>query len=123
MVDRRRGAIVNLSSEAGRLGSRSMALYATAKAGVLGFTRAIAREGAGHGVRCNAVAPGPVDTPLLDRLAAGDPAYVGRIAASVPLGRVGRPEDVAAAIAFLASDDAAYVTGQTLAVSGGMSML
>jgi 2-hydroxycyclohexanecarboxyl-CoA dehydrogenase len=124
MVDRRRGAIVNVASEAGRVGMVGGAVYAAAKAGVIGFTKAIAREGARHGVRCNAVAPGPISTPLLDGLAhdpLGARIRQGMIDATV-LGRCGEPDEVAAAIAYLASDDASFVTGHTLAVSGGLSM-
>jgi 2-hydroxycyclohexanecarboxyl-CoA dehydrogenase len=124
MVSRGGGAIVNVASEAGRVGMVGGAIYAAAKAGVIGLTKAVAREGARHGVRCNAVAPGPVDTPLLEGLR-GDPLGArirqGMIEATV-VGRCGRPEEIAAAIAFLASDDASYVTGHTLAVSGGLSM-
>jgi 2-hydroxycyclohexanecarboxyl-CoA dehydrogenase len=124
MVARRRGVIVNVASEAGRVGMVGGALYAAAKAGVIGLTKAVAREGARFQVRCNAVAPGPVDTPLLDGLR-GDPLGArirqGMIDATA-LGRCGRPDEIAAAIAFLASDDASYVTGHTLAVSGGLSM-
>jgi 2-hydroxycyclohexanecarboxyl-CoA dehydrogenase len=124
MLDRRRGAIVNVASEAGRMGVVGGAVYAAAKAGVIGFTKAIAREGARYGVRCNAVAPGPIDTPLLAALA-DDPLGArirqGMVDATV-LGRCGQPGEVAAAIAYLASDDASFVTGHTLAVSGGISM-
>jgi 2-hydroxycyclohexanecarboxyl-CoA dehydrogenase len=125
MVERRRGAIVNVASEAGTVGTVGGALYAAAKAGVIGFTKAIAREGARYGVRCNAVAPGPIDTPLLSGLAdhpLGAALRQGMIDATL-LGRCGRPDEVAAAIAYLASDDASYVTGHTLAVSGGLSMV
>ena len=124
MVTRRRGAIVNVASEAGRVGVVGGALYAAAKAGVIGLTKAVAREGARFHVRCNAVAPGPVDTPLLDGLRSdplGARIRQGMIDATA-LGRCGRPDEIAAAIAFLASDDASYVTGHTLAVSGGLSM-
>jgi 2-hydroxycyclohexanecarboxyl-CoA dehydrogenase len=126
MQDRRSGAIVNVASEAGRVGSQGSAVYSSAKAGVIGFTKAIAREAARYRVRCNAVAPGPIETPLLNAA----PAVLGEIGErmkqgmvnSTLLGRAGEPEEVASAIAFLASDDACYITGQTLNVSGGLSM-
>jgi 2-hydroxycyclohexanecarboxyl-CoA dehydrogenase len=127
MLGRRRGAIVNVASEAGRMGMVGGAVYAAAKAGVIGFTKAIAREAAGAGVRCNAVAPGPVDTPLLEGVTAQGGALGARVRSlmvqSSAMRRCGAPEEVAAAIAFLASDDASYVTGETLAVSGGVSMV
>jgi 2-hydroxycyclohexanecarboxyl-CoA dehydrogenase len=126
MLTRRSGSIVNVASEAGRLGTAGGALYSAAKAGVIGFTKAIAREGAGFGVRCNAVTPGPIDTPLLN----GAAEAAGAIGAKVKqmmidatiVKRLGQPEEVAAAIAFLASDDASFITGHALAVSGGVSM-
>jgi 2-hydroxycyclohexanecarboxyl-CoA dehydrogenase len=126
MQQRGRGAIVNVASEAGRVGSQGSVVYSAAKAGVIGFTRAVAREASRFGVRVNAVAPGPIDTPLLNAA----PEQYGEIGerlkqgmiASTSMRRIGRPEEVAAAIAFLASDDASYVTGQTLNVSGGLSM-
>ena len=127
MIARRQGAIVNTASEAGRVGTVAGACYAAAKAGVIGFTKAIAREAAPFGVRCNAVAPGPIETPLLNGSAAragrfGERIKQGMIDATV-LGRVGRPAEAAAAIVFLASEDASYITGETLAVSGGVSMI
>jgi 2-hydroxycyclohexanecarboxyl-CoA dehydrogenase len=126
MQQRRAGAIVNVASEAGRVGSQGSAVYSAAKAGVIGFTKAIAREAARYRVRCNAVAPGPIETPLLNAA----PAMLGEIGErlkqgmvnATALGRSGEPEEVAAAIAFLGGDDASYVTGQTLNVSGGLSM-
>jgi 2-hydroxycyclohexanecarboxyl-CoA dehydrogenase len=126
MHERGRGVIVNVASEAGRVGSQGSATYSAAKAGVIGFTKAIARESARYGVRCNAVAPGPIETPLLN----GAEAQLGELGARLKQGmidatamrRSGEPEEIAAAIAFLASDDASYVTGQTLNVSGGLSM-
>lgn len=118
---RSRGAIVNMASEAGRAGLGGAAIYSAAKAGVLGFTKAIAREGARHGIRCNAVAPGPVETPMLDEL--GKSGLGARVRAAMVagtmLGRCGTPDEIAAAVAFLASDDASYITGHTLSVSGG----
>jgi 2-hydroxycyclohexanecarboxyl-CoA dehydrogenase len=127
MQQRRRGAIVNVASEAGVVGTLAGATYAASKGGILGFTKAIAREGARYGVRCNAVAPGPIETPLLNAAveesgALGSRLRQGMIDATV-MARPGTPEEVAGAIAFLASDDASFVTGHTLAVSGGLSML
>ncbi len=126
MQERRGGAIVNVASEAGRVGSQGSVVYSAAKAGVIGFTKAVARESARYRVRCNAVAPGPIETPLLNAAPAllgeiGERLKQGMVNATV-MGRSGEPEEVAAAIAFLASDDASYVTGQTLNVSGGLSM-
>jgi 2-hydroxycyclohexanecarboxyl-CoA dehydrogenase len=126
MQERRSGAIVNVASEAGRVGSPGSVVYSAAKAGVIGFTKAIAREAARYRVRCNAVAPGPIETPLLNAA----PLMLGELGErlkqsmvnATALGRSGEPEEVAAAIAFLAGDDASYVTGQTLNVSGGLSM-
>jgi 2-hydroxycyclohexanecarboxyl-CoA dehydrogenase len=126
MHDRGGGVIVNVASEAGRVGSQGSVIYSSAKAGVIGFTRAIARESARYGVRSNAVAPGPVETPLLNSAAEtlgdiGARLKQGMIDATA-MGRIGESEEVASVIAFLASDDASYVTGQTLNVSGGLSM-
>jgi 2-hydroxycyclohexanecarboxyl-CoA dehydrogenase len=126
MQERRTGAIVNVASEAGRVGSQGSAVYSAAKAGVIGFTKAIARESARYRVRSNAVAPGPIETPLLNAAPQllgelGERLKQGMVNTTV-MGRSGEPEEVAAAIAFLASEDASYVTGQTLNVSGGLSM-
>lgn len=126
MHERGGGVIVNVASEAGRVGSQGSVVYSSAKAGVIGFTRAVARESARYGVRSNAVAPGPVETPLLDSAA----EILGPIGArlkqrmidATAMGRIGQSEEVASVIAFLASDDASYVTGQTVNVSGGLSM-
>ena len=126
MQERRSGVIVNVASEAGRVGSQGSVVYSAAKAGVIGFTKAIARESARYRVRCNAVAPGPIETPLLNSAPEqlgelGERLKQGMVNATA-LGRAGEPEEVAAAIAFLACDDASYVTGQTINVSGGLSM-
>jgi 2-hydroxycyclohexanecarboxyl-CoA dehydrogenase len=126
MHERGRGIIVNVASEAGRVGSQGSATYSAAKAGVIGFTKAIARESARFGVRCNAVAPGPIETPLLNSAE----TQLGELGArlkqamidATAMRRIGEPDEVAAVIAFLASDDASYVTGQTVNVSGGLSM-
>jgi 2-hydroxycyclohexanecarboxyl-CoA dehydrogenase len=127
MQERRRGRIVNVSSEAGRVGSSGSAVYSAAKGGVLGFTKAIAIENGRYGITSNAVAPGPIETPLLMAApeALGDVGrrIVDNMIGSTNLRRLGHPDEVAAAIAFLASDDASYVTGQSLGVSGGLARI
>jgi 2-hydroxycyclohexanecarboxyl-CoA dehydrogenase len=127
MQERRRGRIVNVASEAGRVGSSGSGIYSAAKAGVIGFTKAIAREGARYGVTCNAVAPGPIETPLLmaapEALGEVGQKLVDVMVGSTVLRRLGQPDEVAAAITFLASDDASFVTGQALGVSGGLAMI
>jgi len=127
MQERRRGRIVNVSSEAGRVGSSGSAVYSAAKGVVLGFTKAIAIENGRYGITCNAVAPGPIETPLLMAApeALGDigKRIVDTMIGSTNLRRLGQPDEVAAAIAFLASDDASYVTGQSLGVSGGLARI
>ncbi len=115
------GRIVNVASEAGRLGSRGGSVYAAAKGGVIAFTRSIARENGRKGITANVVAPGPIDTPLLRQAGAqgGDKLLDGMTQATLA-GRLGTGEEVASAVAFLASEGAAYVTGEVLGVSGGM---
>jgi 2-hydroxycyclohexanecarboxyl-CoA dehydrogenase len=116
---------VNIASEAGRVGSQLSGAYSASKAGVIGFTKTIAREAARFGVTCNAVAPGPIQTPMLEATAEygeiGARLVKGMVAATA-MGRPGRPEEVAAAVGFLASEEASYVTGETLGVSGGLAM-
>ena len=125
MIERGWGRIVNVSSDAARVGSSQEAVYAGAKAGVVAFTKTVAREAAAAGVTANVVCPGPTETGMLSEMAAGT-ADAERLVASltraVPMRRLGRPEDVAAAIAFFAGEDAGYITGQTLSVSGGLTM-
>jgi 2-hydroxycyclohexanecarboxyl-CoA dehydrogenase len=123
MAEQRVGRIVNISSDAGRVGSTGEAVYSATKAGIIGFTRTLAREVAKHGITVNTVCPGPTDTPLLEEMVgAGNDRLIGSLQRAIPLGRLGRPEDIAAAVAFLASDDASFITGQTLSVSGGLTM-
>ena len=123
MIERGYGRIVNIASDAGRVGSSMESVYSGAKGGVIAFTKTIAREVARAGVTANAVCPGPTRTPLLDQMTAerGE-KLVDALVRAVPMRRLGEPEDVAAAVAFLASDRAGFITGQTLSVSGGLTM-
>src|SRR5437763_5640010 len=125
MVERGYGRVVNLGSDAARVGSSLEAAYSGAKGAVVSFTKSLAREVARHGVTANAVCPGPTETPMLEQVAAGGQDSTKVIEAmkrAVPMRRLGRPEDVAAAVAFLASEPAGFITGQTLSVSGGLTM-
>ena len=115
------GRIINIASEAGRLGSRGGAVYAAAKGGVIAFTRSIARENGSKGITANVIAPGPIDTPLLRQaVAQGGDKLLGAMTGATLAGRLGTPEEVAAAVAFLASAEAGFITGEVLGVSGGM---
>jgi 2-hydroxycyclohexanecarboxyl-CoA dehydrogenase len=120
------GRIVNIASEAGRVGSKGSAVYSAAKGGVIAFTKTIARENARFGITANAIAPGPIETPLLMRakeLGELGERIIETMKRGTQLRRLGQPEEVAAAVAFLASEEAAYVTGETLGVSGGLGMV
>ena len=120
------GRIVSIASEAGRVGSKGSAVYSAAKGGVIAFMKTIARENARYGITANSIAPGPIDTPLLrSALEFGDlgQKVVDTMKGATQMRRLGEPEEVAAAVAFLASDDASYVTGETIGVSGGLGMV
>jgi 3-oxoacyl-[acyl-carrier protein] reductase len=119
MLKQRSGVIVNISSVVGLSGNAGQANYAAAKAGIIGFSRSIAREFASRGIRVNAVAPGYISTDMTETLAEGMQAEVLR---AIPLGRLGKPEDVAKVVRFLVSPEASYITGQTLCVDGGMEI-
>jgi 2-hydroxycyclohexanecarboxyl-CoA dehydrogenase len=114
------GAVVNLGSDAGRVGSSGEAVYSAAKGGVIAFTKSLAREMARHQVRVNCVCPGPTDTALFASFAG--PKLREALTKAIPFRRLGQPADVANVVAFLASDEAAFVTGQTVSVSGGLTM-
>ena len=117
------GRIINIASEAARLGSRGGSVYAAAKAGVIGFTKSIARENARYAITANVVAPGPIDTPMLQHaVAEGGARLLDAMRGMTLLRRLGTPEEVAAAVLFLASREAGFITGETLGVSGGMGI-
>ncbi len=120
MMRRRRGRIIGITSVVGVMGNAGQTNYAASKAGMIGFTKALAQETASRGVTANCVAPGFIESPMTDALT---DAQKTAILANVPLGRLGVGADVAAACVYLASDEAAYVTGQTLHVNGGMAMI
>ena len=125
MVERRWGRLIQIASDAGRVGSSLESIYSSAKGGLIAFAKTIAREVARDGVTANSVCPGPNDTPLLAGLAEAGPSGEKVIAAltrAAPMKRLGLPEDIAPAVRFLASEEAAFITGQTLSVSGGLTM-
>jgi 2-hydroxycyclohexanecarboxyl-CoA dehydrogenase len=125
MVEGSYGRIVNIGSDAGRVGSSLESVYSGAKGGVIAFTKTIAREFARYGITANTVCPGPTDTPLLGEIvkaSADADRVIAGMTKAVPMRRLGQPDDVAPAVAFLASDEAGYITGQTLSVSGGLTM-
>ena len=125
MIEHGFGRIVNIASDAGRVGSSLEAIYSAAKGGLIAFTKTIAREVARQGITANAVCPGPTETPLLAGIADASPdaqRVIASMTRAVPMRRLGQPDDIAHAVAFLASEQAGFVTGQTLSVSGGLTM-
>jgi 2-hydroxycyclohexanecarboxyl-CoA dehydrogenase len=125
MVERGSGRVVNIASDAGRVGSTGEAVYAGTKGAVIAFSKALAREMARHRITVNVICPGLTETPLLQSIRAQSPKaekVIEAVTRAIPLGRVGAPEDIGAAVAFLASPEAGFITGQTLSVSGGLTM-
>jgi 2-hydroxycyclohexanecarboxyl-CoA dehydrogenase len=116
------GKVVNIASDAGRVGSSGEAVYSAAKGGIIAFTKTIAREMARQQINVNCVCPGPTDTALFASVGGDNPKLRDALIRSIPFRRLGQPEDLANVVAFLASDEAGYVTGQTISVSGGLTM-
>lgn len=123
MIERKRGKIVNVASDAGRVGTSTEAVYSAMKGGLVSFCKSLARENARYNINVNAVCPGPTETPLLRAEIAENPDIIERMVRLIPFRRVGQPEDMAAAISFLVSPDSDYITGQALSVSGGLTMV
>jgi 2-hydroxycyclohexanecarboxyl-CoA dehydrogenase len=122
MVARGQGRVVNLGSDAGKVGSSGECVYSATKGGVIAFTKTLAREVAPSGVTVNCVCPGPTNTALLDQVAEASQKLYDSLARAIPLKRIAQPTDIAPAVVFLASDEAGYITGQALSVSGGLTM-
>ena len=123
MVRREAGKIISISSDAGRVGSSGEVVYSACKGGIIAFSKALARELARHRINVNVICPGPTDTPLLRGMAeSGSGKLVDALERAVPFRRLGQPSEIAAAVAFLASSDADFITGQVLSVSGGLTM-
>jgi len=124
MMAKKYGKIVSISSDAGRVGSSGEAVYSACKGGIIAFTKTIAREMASYKINVNCVCPGPTQTPMLAEVTKGETGakIIEAMTRAVPFRRLGQPEDLAGPVAFLASDEAAFITGQTLSVSGGLTM-
>jgi 2-hydroxycyclohexanecarboxyl-CoA dehydrogenase len=122
MITRNYGKIVNIASDAGRVGSSGESVYSACKGGIIAFTKTLARELLRYNILVNCVCPGPTDTGLLASMGRDNPKLQEALERAIPMRRVGKPEELAPAVAFLASDEASYITGQTLSVSGGLTM-
>ncbi|MFC4800350.1 SDR family NAD(P)-dependent oxidoreductase [Neobacillus sp. GCM10023253] len=123
MIKNGYGKVVNIASDAARVGSSGEAVYSAAKGGVVALTKTLAREMARHKININCVAPGPSDTPLFQEIGSYNVGLAGALEKAIPFRRLAQPQDIAGAVAYFVSDDAGYVTGQTLSVSGGLTML
>ncbi|WAH36301.1 SDR family NAD(P)-dependent oxidoreductase [Alicyclobacillus dauci] len=123
MINQGNGRVVNIASDAGRVGSSGEAVYSAAKGGVIAFTKTLAREMARHRISINCVAPGPTQTPLFQDIGTYNQGIAAALEKAIPLRRLAQPEDIAGAVAYFASDEANYVTGQVLSVNGGLNMV
>jgi 2-hydroxycyclohexanecarboxyl-CoA dehydrogenase len=122
MVEQEYGKVVNIGSDAGRVGSSGEAVYSAAKGGIIAFTKTLAREMARYKINVNCICPGPADTPLFAEIGEENPTLKEALQKAIPFRRLALPQDLANALTFLASDEAGYITGQTLSVSGGLTM-
>ncbi|MDM5358577.1 SDR family NAD(P)-dependent oxidoreductase [Peribacillus sp. ACCC06369] len=123
MIENGYGKVVNIASDAARVGSSGEAVYSAAKGGVIAFTKTIAREMARHKLNINCVAPGPADTPLFQEIGSYNVGIASALEKAIPFRRLAQPEDIASAVAYFVSEDAGYITGQTLSVNGGLTMV
>lgn len=123
MIENGYGKIINIASDSGRVGSSGEAVYSAAKGGVIAFTKTLAREMARHNINVNSIAPGPADTPLFKEIGEYNAGIAEALVKAIPFRRLAQPEDIANAVAFLASEEANYITGQTLSVNGGLAMV
>jgi len=122
MIENGYGKVVNIASDSGRVGSSGEAVYSAAKGGVIAFTKTLAREMARHKINVNCVAPGPADTPLFQEIGSYNQGIAAALEKAIPFRRLAQPSDIAGAVAYFASEEANYVTGQTLSVNGGLTM-
>ncbi|MFJ8244236.1 SDR family NAD(P)-dependent oxidoreductase [Peribacillus asahii] len=123
MIENGYGKVINISSDSARVGSSGEAVYSAAKGGIVAFTKTLAREMARHKLNVNCIAPGPADTPLFREIGEANEKLASALEKAIPFRRLAQPSDIANAVAFLASDEAEYITGQTLSVSGGLTMV
>ncbi len=122
MIENGYGKVINIASDSGRVGSSGEAVYSAAKGGVIAFTKTLAREMARHKINVNIIAPGPADTPLFQEIGSYNQGIAAALEKAIPLRRLAQPSDIANAVAYFASEEAEYVTGQTLSVNGGLTM-